>query len=78
MRKPRTLVPIPSDVASAIDQIAGPKQRTTFIVDLLEREIRRYRQREALREAAGSSKNHDHPELAYGADRWIRRMREEY
>jgi hypothetical protein len=36
-----------------IDKIAGLKQRTSFIVDLLEREIRRHDQIEALREGCG-------------------------
>ncbi len=77
MRSPRTLIPIPSPLAAAIDQIAGPRQRTAFVVDVLEREIRRHGQREALRNAAGSWKERDHPELAQGADEWVRRMREE-
>jgi hypothetical protein len=44
---------------------------------LVEREIRRREQREALREAAGSWKDEDHPELAGGADKWVREMRQE-
>ena len=77
MRKPRTLVAIPRQLATAIDKIAGEKQRTSFIVDLLHREVRRREQREALREAAGSWKDEDHPELAGGADAWVREMRQE-
>ena len=77
MRKPRTLVAIPRQLATAIDKIAGEKQRTSFIVDLLQREVRRREQREALREAAGSWKDEDHPELADGADKWVREMRQE-
>jgi hypothetical protein len=77
MRKPRTLVPIPQYLAAAIDRVAGPKQRTAFIVNLVEREIRRYEQRDALREAVGSWKNEEHPELAEGADAWVRQMRQE-
>lgn len=77
MRKPRTLVPIPQQLAAAIDKIAGQKQRAAFIVDLVEREIRRREQRDALREAAGSWKDEDHPELAEGAEQWVQRMRQE-
>jgi hypothetical protein len=50
-------VPIPRRLAEAIDKIAGQRQRTAFIVELLERELRRREQREALREAAGSWKD---------------------
>ncbi len=53
MRTPRKLIPIPPRVVAGIDKIAGLKQRTSFIVDLLEREIRRHDQIEALREARG-------------------------
>jgi hypothetical protein len=77
MRKARTLVPIPSQIAAAIDQMAGPRRRTAFIVDLLEREIRRREQREALRQAAGCWKDSEHSELAEGADQWVRQMRQE-
>src|ERR1035441_5928516 len=77
MRKPRTLVPIPRQLAAVIDKVAGPKQRATFIVNLVEREIRRLEQRDALREAAGSWKDEDHPELAEGADKWVQQMRQE-
>jgi len=77
MRKPRTLIPIPQQLAAAIDKVAGQKQRAAFIIDLVEREIRRREQREALREAAGSWKDEDHPELAEGADKWIRQMRQD-
>ena len=77
MRKPRTLVPIPRQLADAIDKVAGQQQRAAFIVNLVEREIRRCEQRDALREAAGSWKDEDHPELTEGADKWVREMRQE-
>ena len=77
MRKPRTLVPIPRDLAIAIDKVAGHRQRATFVINLVEREIRRREQREALREAAGSWKDEDHPELSDGADKWVREMLQE-
>lgn len=77
MRKPRTLVPIPRQLAAAIDKLAGQKQRSAFIINLVEREIRRREQLDALREAAGSWKDENHPDLVEGADRWVREMRQE-
>ncbi len=77
MRKQRTLVPIPLQLAAAMDKLAGPKQRAAFIINLVEREIRRREQRDALREAAGSWKDEDHPQLAEGGDQWLRQMRQE-
>ena len=76
MRTARTLIPIPARVAASIDRIAGHRRRTAFVVDLLEREIRRREQLEALEIAAGSWKDEDHPELALGSDAWVREMRQ--
>lgn len=77
MRRPRTLVQIPRHLADEIDSLAGEGQRSAFIVELVERELRRRRQLEALESAAGSWKDEDHPELAGGAEAWIREMRRE-
>ena len=71
------MIPVPAHIAAGIDKIAGHKKRTAFIVEVLEREIRRREQLEALNEAAGSWKDKDHPELANGADVWVRKMRDE-
>jgi len=77
MRTPRTLVPIPPKVAAEIDKIAGHGHRTEFIVDLLEREIRRREQLAALEDTAGAWRDEDHPELADGSEAWVRQMRQE-
>lgn len=77
MRKPRTLVPIPPQLAAAIDRIAGQKRRAAFIINLVEREVRRRDQRDAIREAAGSWQDQNHSELGQGADKWVREMRQE-
>jgi hypothetical protein len=76
MRKPRSLVPIPRQLAVEIDRIAGHKHRSAFIVELVEREIRRREQLDALQNAAGSWPDREHPELADGADNWVRGMRQ--
>lgn len=77
MRAPRTMVPIPSEVAARLDRIAGPRKRTAFVVEVLEREIRRSEQLEALHEAVGAWRDEDHPELAGGSEAWVRQMRRE-
>ncbi len=76
MRTPRTMVPIPQRVAAGIDKIAGAKRRTHFIVEVLEREIRRREQLAALQEATGCWKDEDHPELANGSEAFIRELRQ--
>jgi len=47
------------------------------VVEVLEREIRRGEQLEALHEAAGAWRDDDHPELANGSEAWVRQMRQE-
>ncbi len=44
---------------------------------MLRREIKLNRQRDALRAAKGVWKAEDHPELADGAAKWIREIRQE-
>ncbi len=77
MRTPRKLIPIPLPIAAGIEKIAGYQHRNAYIVAVLDREIRRHEQLEALNEAAGSWKNEDHSELAHGSDAWVRQMRQE-
>jgi hypothetical protein len=43
----------------------------------MEQETQRREQRDALRDAAGSWEEENHPELAEGADEWVRQMRRE-
>ena len=47
------------------------------LVDLAKRDIKLNRQWRALRAAAGAWKTEDHPELAGGAAKWIREIRQE-
>jgi len=77
MKNLRTLVPIPPEVAAQIDKIAGHGHRAEFVVEVLEREIRRREQLAAIQDVTGSWKDEDHPELANGADSWVRQMRQE-
>jgi hypothetical protein len=53
------------------------RKRTAFFVELVKREIKLHRQRQALRAATGVWKAEDHPELAEGAARWVHEIRQE-
>jgi len=66
---------LPVDVVADIDKLVGKRGRSAFLTELAQREIKLRRQREALREAAGSWKDEDHPELAQGAAAWVRQIR---
>jgi hypothetical protein len=71
------MVPYPPDVIAEVDKIIAQGHRTAFLVDRAKREIMLHRQREALRAAKGAWKREDHPELAQGAARWVRQLRQE-
>lgn len=68
---------IPEEPASELEQLAGPKKRTAFAVDVLWREVRRNEQIEALQRSKGSWKAEDDPELAHGAAAYVEQNRGE-
>jgi predicted transcriptional regulator len=63
-----SVVKIPKELAHELDRLASAerKPRTTYIVDVLWRDVRRNKQREALKLSAGAWSPADHPELAQG------------
>ncbi len=73
----RTHVVIPSGVVSAIDAAVGRRGRSRFIVQAAERELKRLAQAKALRAAAGSWAERDHPELRTGSATWVKWIRSE-
>jgi hypothetical protein len=52
-------------------------QRQRILADLAKREIKLNRQRNVLRAAKGAWIQEDHPELAQGATKWVRDIRQE-
>jgi hypothetical protein len=72
----RAHVVLPVEVVAEIDKLVGKRGRSAFLTELAQREIKIRRQREALREASGSWKSEDHPELAHGAAQWVRQVRD--
>jgi predicted transcriptional regulator len=64
-----SVIKIPDKLAHELDRLASAehKPRTTYVVDVLWRDVRRNNQREALRLSAGAWNLADHPELAQGA-----------
>lgn len=77
MARQRVMVPYPPDVIAEIDKIVSHGKRTAFLVELAKREIKLNRQRMALRVVTGTWKEEDHPELAGGAAKWVRDIRQE-
>jgi len=73
------VVKIPEELARELDRLASAekKPRTTYVVDLLWRDVRRHKQRAALRRSAGAWNPADHPELADGSAAYVDRIRSE-
>lgn len=77
MARKQTIIKIPCDLAHELDRAAGPKRRSAYATDILWREVRRRRQRAALRISAGSWRVEDHPELAHGGAAYVEQIRSE-
>jgi hypothetical protein len=77
MQSQEVMVPYPPDVIAEIDKPVDRGTRTDFLVELARREIKLRRQMEALRATTGAWNPDDHPELADGAARRVREIREE-
>jgi hypothetical protein len=59
------------------DRLARAKQRSAYAIEVLWREVRRNRQREALRTSAGAWKPENHPELSLGGAAYVEKIRSE-
>jgi hypothetical protein len=78
MRRSRAIIEIPQDLANRLDAVAGSGNRSKFVVQLLDHELRRRRQLEVLRAPGSTWKDEDHPDLAaIGEEEWVRRRRQE-
>ena len=77
MSAKRTHIVLPEDLVGEIDKVAGSRGRSAFLVDLARREIKRRRLLAIFEQEEPIWKDEDHPELAAGADEWLRQMRRE-
>jgi hypothetical protein len=73
----RAHIVIPEELAAEIDQVAGKRGRSRFLVEAARREISRHRMIRAISQSAGSWKDEDHPELRGGAHLHVAKMRRE-
>lgn len=72
-----SVIKIPEELAHELDRLAGAehKLRTTYAVDVLWRDVKRNKQREALKLSAGAWNPADHPELAQGGAAYVEKIR---
>ena len=75
----QSVIRIPEELAQELDLLARAehKQRTSYVVDLLWQDVRRNKQRQALKLSAGAWKPDHHPELAEGGAAYIEKIRSE-
>jgi hypothetical protein len=73
------VIQIPEDLAHELERLADAerKERGDYVMDVLWRDVRCNRQREALRISAGAWNPADHPELAEGGEAYVERIRSE-
>jgi metal-responsive CopG/Arc/MetJ family transcriptional regulator len=77
MRRKRTHVILPEDLLAEIDRLVGERGRSAFLAEVVQREIQRRNLLVALREARGSWKPEEHPELEQGSEAFVERLRQE-
>src|SRR5689334_21491530 len=77
MAHKRAHIILPDDLLADIDALVGSRGRSAFLTEVLREEVRRRRLLQILNESEPIWKDEDHPELAEGAEAWVRRMRDE-
>lgn len=73
----RTHVLLPEDLVRDIDALVGPRGRSAFIVETARNEVRRKKLLDFLSSDEPAWKDENHPELADGAAKWVRKLRAE-
>ena len=77
MSTARTHITLPKEVLMDLSNLVEKRQRSRFIADAVRKELLLARQKKALRLAAGSWKDKDHPELKAGTSVWLKKLRQE-
>ena len=70
---------LPQELVRQLDEVAGPRNRSTFAEEALRRAIRREQLRLSIERTAGSLKAEDYPHWRTSEDvvRWVEEMRAE-
>lgn len=66
---------IPEDILDDLRKHVARRQQSRFVAEALRKELRRLRLKTALEESFGAWKDKDHPELAEGAEKFVRKTR---
>jgi hypothetical protein len=73
----RAHIVLPQELIEEIDSVVGPRGRSAFLVETARAELRRRKLLSFLGDDQPAWNDKDHPELASGADAWVRRVRSE-
>jgi hypothetical protein len=77
MSTTRAHIAFPQEVRADLDRFVDKRNRSKFVTDAVRKELLLVRQRDAVRRAAGSWKDRNHPELKNGTRIWIKKLRHE-
>ena len=68
---------MPKELLDELDLIVGPRRRSEFLTELLQRELRSQRLLAAFDRAAGSLRDSENPgwETSESAEDWVRKIR---
>lgn len=74
-----SVIKIPEQLARELDLLAqaNHKRRTPYVVEILWRDVRRNKQRQALKISSGAWNPDHHPELAEGGEAYVEKIRSE-
>ena len=76
--RPRSFVQLPPELAAQIDELVGTGQRSAFLIELAQRELKRRRLLKLLQDPEPIWKAEDHPEWPNGdSNEWVRQIRAE-
>ena len=80
VEKERLNIYLPKRLVEELRRQVPSRERTQFIADVLERELKRKKLLNAIRESYGAWRAEDHPELATieDMDRWLEETRSEW
>jgi len=73
----RTNLMLPDDLVKQVDHFAGPRGRSRYVAEALERSVRRDRLREVIDETAGAWADHPLWKTSEDVVEWVRALRAE-
>ncbi len=78
IHKAKAHLVFPEDLLQSIDRLVGKRKRSRFVVEATRKELKRIQFLHALKQAAGTWKDENHPDLKEkGTYQWVREQRQQ-